>query len=302
MEPMNAPTLLVLAAGMGSRYGGLKQIDPVGPNGETIIDYSIYDALRAGFGKLVFVIRKDIEEPFRQVVGARFEKRVPVEYVFQELDALPPGFVVPEGRTKPWGTTHAILMAADAVREPFAVINADDFYGAEAYRALAGHLQSGAADYAMVGFTLRNTLSDFGSVSRGVCTVTSDGLLKDVVEMTTIVRDGAHARNTDASGRVTSLTGDEPVSMNMWGFTPRVFEQLRALFAEFLARNATELRAECYIPSAVNELVSSAQARVRVLGSADSWFGVTYRDDQPRVAESIRRLIHDGRYPERLWP
>ena len=302
MEPMNAPTLLVLAAGMGSRYGGLKQIDPVGPNGETIIDYSIYDALRAGFGKLVFVIRKDIEEPFRQVVGARFEKRVPVEYVFQELDALPPGFVVPEGRTKPWGTTHAILMAADAVREPFAVINADDFYGAEAYRALAGHLQSGAADYAMVGFTLRNTLSDFGSVSRGVCTVTSDGLLKDVVEMTTIVRDGAHARNTDASGRVTSLTGDEPVSMNMWGFTPRVFEQLRALFAEFLARNATEFRAECYIPSAVNELVSSAQARVRVLGSADSWFGVTYRDDQPRVAESIRRLIHDGRYPERLWP
>jgi dTDP-glucose pyrophosphorylase len=302
MEPMNAPTLLVLAAGMGSRYGGLKQIDPVGPNGETIIDYSIYDALRAGFGKLVFVIRKDIEEPFRQVVGARFEKRVPVEYVFQELDALPPGFVVPEGRTKPWGTTHAILMAADAVREPFAVINADDFYGAEAYRALAGHLQSGAADYAMVGFTLRNTLSDFGSVSRGVCTVTSDGLLKDVVEMTTIVRDGAHARNTDASGRVTSLTGDEPVSMNMWGFTPRVFEQLRALFAEFLARNATELRAECYIPSAVNELVSSAQTRVRVLGSADSWFGVTYRDDQPRVAESIRRLIHDGRYPERLWP
>jgi dTDP-glucose pyrophosphorylase len=302
MEPMNAPTLLVLAAGMGSRYGGLKQIDPVGPNGETIIDYSIYDALRAGFGKLVFVIRKDIEEPFRQVVGARFEKRVPVEYVFQELDALPPGFVVPEGRTKPWGTTHAILMAADAVREPFAVINADDFYGAEAYRALAGHLQSGAADYAMVGFTLRNTLSDFGSVSRGVCTVTSDGLLKDVVEMTTIVRDGAHARNTDASGRVTSLTGDEPVSMNMWGFTPRVFEQLRALFAEFLARNATELRAECYIPSAVNELVSSAQTRVRVLGSADSWFGVTYRDDQPRVTESIRRLIHDGRYPERLWP
>jgi UTP-glucose-1-phosphate uridylyltransferase len=302
MEPMQSPTLLVLAAGMGSRYGGLKQIDPVGPGGETIIDYSIYDALRAGFGKLVFVIRKDIEEPFRQVVGARFEKRVPVEYVFQELDALPPGFVVPEGRTKPWGTTHAILMAADAVREPFAVINADDFYGAEAYRALAGHLQSGAADYAMVGFTLRNTLSDFGSVSRGVCTVTSDGLLKDVVEMTTIVRDGAHARNTDASGRVTSLTGDEPVSMNMWGFTPRVFEQLRALFAEFLARNATELRAECYIPSAVNELVSSAQARVRVLGSADSWFGVTYRDDQPRVAESIRRLIHDGRYPERLWP
>ena len=265
MEPMQSPTLLVLAAGMGSRYGGLKQIDPVGPGGETIIDYSIYDALRAGFGKLVFVIRKDIEEPFRQVIGARFEKRVPVEYVFQELDKLPSGFAVPEGRTKPWGTTHAILMGADAVCEPFAVINADDFYGAEAYRALAGHLESGTQDYAMVGFTLRNTLSDFGSVSRGVCTVTSDGFLKDVVEMTTIERDGSHARNTDASGHVTSLTSDEPVSMNMWGFTPRVFDQLRTLFTEFLSRNSTELRAECYIPSVVNELVSCNLARVKVL-------------------------------------
>lgn len=287
---------------MGSRYGGLKQIDPVGPGGETIIDYSIYDALRAGFGKLVFVIRKEIEEPFKQVVGARFEKRVPVEYVFQELDKLPPGFAVPEGRTKPWGTTHAILMGADVVRDPFAVINADDFYGAEAYRALAGHLQSGAQDYAMVGFILRNTLSDFGSVSRGVCTVTGDGFLKDVVEMTTIERDGAHARNTNAAGLVTGLTGDEPVSMNMWAFTPQVFGQLWAFFAEFLARGGADMRSECYIPSAVNELVASRQARVKVLGSADSWFGVTYRDDQPRVAASIRQLIHDGKYPERLWP
>ena len=297
---MNSPTLLVLAAGMGSRYGGLKQIDPVGPGGETIIDYSIYDALRAGFGKLVFVIRKDIEEPFKQVVGARFEKRAAVEYVFQELDKLPPGFAVPVGRTKPWGTTHAILMAADAIREPFAVINADDFYGAEGYRVLAQHLQSGAPDYAMVGFVLRNTLSDFGSVSRGVCTVTHDGLLKDVVELTSIERDGTHARNTDAAGLVTSLTGDEVVSMNMWGFTPRVFGQLRELFDEFLARSGAEMRSECYIPSAVNELVSSGQAQVKILRTNDSWFGVTYRDDQPRVAESIRRLIRDGLYPEKL--
>jgi dTDP-glucose pyrophosphorylase len=298
---MNSPTLLVLAAGMGSRYGGLKQIDPVGPGGETIIDYSIYDALRAGFGKLVFVIRKDIEEPFKQVVGARFEKRVAVEYVFQELDKLPPGFAVPAGRTKPWGTTHAILMAADAISEPFAVINADDFYGAEGYRVLAQHLQSGTPDYAMVGFVLRNTLSDFGSVSRGVCTLTDDGLLKDVVELTSIERDGSHARNTDSAGLVTSLTGDEAVSMNMWGFIPRVFVQLREVFDEFLARNGTEMRSECYIPSAVNELVSSGQARVKILRTNDSWFGVTYRDDQPRVAESIRRHIHDGLYPEKLW-
>jgi len=286
---------------MGSRYGGLKQIDPVGPGGETIIDYSIYDALRAGFGKLVFVIRKEIEEPFKEVVGARFEKRVPVDYVFQELDKLPAGVAVPAGRTKPWGTTHAILMGAEAIREPFAVINADDFYGAEGYRVLAQHLQSGAPDYAMVGFVLRNTLSDFGSVSRGVCTVTDDGLLKDVVELTQIERDDTHARNTDAAGLVTNLTGDEVVSMNMWGFTPQVFGQLREIFREFLARSGTEMRSESYIPSAVNELVSSGQARVKVLRTHDSWFGVTYRDDQQRVAESIRRLIRDGKYPESLW-
>jgi len=298
---MKSPTLLILAAGMGSRYGGLKQIEPVGPGGETIIDYSIYDALRAGFGKLVFVIRKDIEEPFKQIVGARFEKRVAVEYVFQELEDLPPGFAVPAGRTKPWGTTHAILMSAGAIGEPFAVINADDFYGAEGYGALARHLESGSADYAMVGFVLRNTLSDFGSVARGVCRVSNAGYLENVTELTAIERDGAHARNRDADGRETRLTGDEAVSMNMWGFTPQVFGQLEGHFKRFLEQNGGNLKSECYIPTSVNDLVLAGEARVKVLPTNDSWFGVTYREDHPRVVESLRRLIHDGVYPERLW-
>jgi dTDP-glucose pyrophosphorylase len=301
MKPMIAPTLLVLAAGMGSRYGGLKQIDPVGPGGETIIDYSIYDALRAGFGKLVFVIRKDIEEPFKQIVGARFEKRIAVEYVFQELDELPPGFKVPQGRTKPWGTAHAILMAAGAIHEPFAVINADDFYGAEGYRALAQQLQSGTADYAMVGFVLRNTLSEFGSVARGVCQVSAGGFLEGVVEFASIQRDGELARNTDATGHVTMLTGNEVVSMNMWGFASRIFEQLREHFQKFIELKGSDARSECYIPSVVNELVRSGLERVRILRTNDAWFGVTYREDHPRVVESIGRLIRDGVYPERLW-
>ncbi|HVN94151.1 MAG TPA: sugar phosphate nucleotidyltransferase [Terracidiphilus sp.] len=301
MTPISSPTLLVLAAGMGSRYGGLKQIDPVGPAGETIIDYSIFDALRAGFGKLVFVIRKDIEQQFREIVGARFEKRVAVEYVFQGLEDIPPRFTVPAGRTKPWGTTQAILLAADAIHEPFAAINADDFYGADGYRALAGHLTSGSQDYSMVGFVLRNTLSDFGSVARGVCQVSPDGYLEHIVEMTKIERDGNGARNTDVSGTVTKLSGDEPVSMNMWGFTPQVFDQLREDFEKFLEGNATDLKSECYIPNTVGGLVRSGKARVKVLRSRDSWFGVTYREDRPRVVESIRRLIADGSYPDSLW-
>ncbi|KAA6458645.1 nucleotidyltransferase [Acidobacteria bacterium AB60] len=298
---MQAPTLLVMAAGMGSRYGGLKQIDPVGPSGETIIDYSIYDALRAGFGKLVFVIRGDIEQAFKETVGARFEKRMPVEYVFQELDKLPSGFTVPEGRTKPWGTTQAVLMAADVVREPFAVINADDFYGAESYRVLAQQLTSGSPDYAMVGFILRNTLSDFGSVARGVCRVDGNGYLAAVEELTNIVREGEHAKNTDPAGKVTELSGDEPVSMNMWAFTPAVFAQLREVFHEFLERSGKELKAESYVPTAVNQLVAAGKARVKVLRSSDSWFGVTYREDRPRVVDNISKLIAAGRYPEQLW-
>jgi dTDP-glucose pyrophosphorylase len=300
MKPMTSPTLLILAAGMGNRYGGLKQIDPVGPSGETIIDYSAYDAIRAGFGKLVFVIRRDIEQPFKQTVGARFEKRIAVEYVYQELDHLPPGFEAPPGRTKPWGTAHAILAAEDAIHEPFAVINADDFYGEESFRLLGQHLQSGAADYAMVGFVLRNTLSPFGSVSRGVCRVMDD-YLENAVELTHIEPDGAHARNTDAAGQVTVLTGDEVVSMNMWGFTSQVFGQLQEHFKKFLEANALNVRSEFYIPTAINELVLAGRARVKVLRTGESWFGVTYREDHPRVVESISRLIHDGRYPERLW-
>ena len=290
-----------MAAGMGSRYGGLKQIDPVGPNGETIIDYSIYDALRAGFGKLVFIIRQDIEAQFREIIGARFEQRIAVEYVFQELDKLPPGFAVPSGRTKPWGTTHAILMAAESVREPFAAINADDFYGAEGYCLLAQHFASGSPDYAMVGFILRNTLSDFGSVARGVCRVDDDGFLQTVSELTKIERDGAAAKNTDATGQITRLTGDEAVSMNMWGFTPALFAQLQTGFTAFLKKNGGELKSESYIPSAVNELVVAGRARVKVLRTNDSWFGVTYREDRPRVVENIRQLIARGDYPEKLW-
>lgn len=301
MKLAASPTLLVLAAGMGSRYGGLKQIDPVGPCGETIIDYSIYDALRAGFGKLVFIIRKDIEQQFKEIVGARFEKRIAVEYVYQELNLLPPGFELPAGRTKPWGTGHAILMAANAIHEPFAVINADDFYGAAGYRVLAQQLQSGSPDYSMVGFILRNTLSEFGSVARGVCQVSSDGYLKDVVELTKIEIDGAHAKNTDGAGKVTELTGDEVVSMNMWGFTPRIFPELQEQFKKFLELNSSNLKAEFFIPSVVNELVLAGQTRVKVLPSNDSWFGITYRDDHPRVVASINHLIHEGYYPERLW-
>jgi NDP-sugar pyrophosphorylase family protein len=301
MKPMTSPTLLVLAAGLGSRYGGLKQIDPVGPSGETIMDYSIYDSLRAGYGKLVFVIRKDIEQPFRELVGARFEKHIAVEYVFQELDKLPPGFSVPAGRTKPWGTMHAILTAASAINEPFTVINADDFYGAEGYRVLAQHLQAGTMDYAMVGFVLRTTLSDFGAVSRGVCRVSGDGFLQEVVELTNIEPDGVHAKNTDAAGRITRLSGNEIVSMNMWGFTPQILGQLREHFQKFLELNASDVQSESYLPTAVNEFILSGQARVKVLRTHDSWDGITYRKDHARVVESISRLIQSGIYPKRLW-
>ena len=297
---MSKPTLLVLAAGMGSRYGGLKQIDPVGPSGETIIDYSIYDALRAGFGKLVFIIRHDIEQEFKKIVGARFEKRVPVEYVYQELNRLPPGFSVPPGRTKPWGTTHAILLAEDVIQEPFAAINADDFYGQQAYQVLARHLTSGAPDYAMVGFVLRNTLSDHGTVARGVSHVDGNNYLTSIIEMLKIEPDGGGAKNTGADGKIIKFSGDEAVSMNFWGFTPAVFGQLRTQFTAFLKKSGQEEKSECYIPATVGELVASGQARVKVLRTSDSWFGVTYREDRPRAVDSIRRLIQRGNYPEKL--
>jgi NDP-sugar pyrophosphorylase family protein len=302
MSSASSPTLLVLAAGMGSRYGGLKQIDPVGPAGETIIDYSIFDALRAGFGKLVFVIRKDIETAFRETVGSRFEKRMAVDYVFQSLEDIPPRFTVPAGRTKPWGTTQAVLAGANAVREPFAAINADDFYGAESFRVLAGHLTSGSPDYAMVGFVLRNTLSEFGTVARGVCELADGNYLKGIVEYLAIGRDGDSVRNVDASGTVTHFTGNEPVSLNFWGFTPSIFDQLRESFETFLEQNGSDPKRECLIPTTVNNLVSAGTARVQVLPAEGSWFGVTYREDRPRVIESIRALIAAGAYPEKLWP
>jgi len=294
-------TLLVLAAGMGSRYGGLKQIDPVGPNGETIIDYSIFDAMRAGFDKLVFVIRRDLETAFREAVGARFERRLPVEYVFQELDKLPAGFTVPLGRTKPWGTTHAILMAEDVIREPFAAINADDFYGADSFKSLAQQLKSGSPDYSMVGFVLRNTLSDFGSVARGVCQVDASGYLTHIVELMKIERDGNGAKCLDAGTAFEKLNGDEPVSMNMWGFQPSLFAHLRREFTEFLAKQGGEQKSECYIPMTVGKLVTAGQARCRVLRSNAAWFGVTYREDRPFVIEGIQKLITRGDYPEKLW-
>ena len=298
---MSKPTLLVLAAGMGSRYGGLKQIDPVGPSGETIIDYSIYDAMRAGFGKLVFIIRGDIEAPFRETIGARFEKRIQVEYAFQELDKLPAGFKVPDGRTKPWGTTQAILMAENVINEPFAAINGDDFYGADSFKTLASQLNSGSADYSMVGFTLRNTLSDFGSVARGVCQVSPDGYLKSILELTKIERDGNGGKYTDANGTAQKLTGDEPVSMNMWGFQANIFKHLRREFTEFMTKEGGQQKSECYIPMTVGNLVNGGHTRCKVLRSNSPWFGVTYREDKPRVVESIQTLIAKGEYPSKLW-
>ncbi|RPH79734.1 MAG: nucleotidyltransferase [Planctomycetaceae bacterium] len=298
------PTMIVMAAGMGSRYGGLKQLDPVGPNGETIIDYSVYDTIRAGFGKIVFIIRRDIEQPFRETIGSRYEKRLPIAYAFQQLDTVPAGFVVPANRQKPWGTGQAVLITEPFIREPFAVINADDFYGFESFQALAGHLSRAnldATDYAMVGYTLRHTLSDHGSVSRGVCQITADGYLDRLRELTKIERFDNAARYTDDHGATHRLTGEEIVSMNMWGFTPAIYPQLRQAFSEFLQAQGQNEKAEFYIPSAVGQLVHQNQARVKVLPTDGAWFGITYREDKPAVIASLRALIARGDYPERLW-
>lgn len=294
------PALVVLAAGLGSRYGGLKQLDPVGPAGETLMDYSVFDALRAGFARLVFVIRRDMAAAFQEQVGVRFESRLPVSYAFQELDQLPAGYTVPAGRTQPWGTAHALWCAADAVRTPFATINADDFYGADAFRLLARHLQSDTPDYALVGFTLRHTLSEHGRVARALCQVNGASYLRAVVEHTALEWNGDHARDT-SFGHEIRFTGDEAVSMNLWGFHPTVFALLEGQFREFLQRHGLDTKAECYLPDAVSALVRNGQAKVKVLRTAASWFGVTYREDRPRVMTGIQRLIAQGDYPERLW-
>ena len=297
-------TLVVLAAGMGSRYGGLKQIDPMGPSGETILDYSVFDALRAGFSKVVFIIRPDFEADFRNNVSSKFEHLVDVEYAFQTLDKLPSGWSVPAGREKPWGTTHAILCAADVVKENFAVINADDFYGQESYAVLNEELSgidSFANTFSMVGFTLRNTLSDHGSVARGVCTTNENSLLTHIDEMTNLSRAGSGALYTREDGSVLNLTGDEPVSMNMWGFTPRLFDHLDRVFQEFLRTSGTELKSECFIPLTVGQLITEKHVTCKVLRSNSTWFGVTYKEDKEIVQGSIAALIEKGKYPQSLW-
>jgi len=283
--------LVILAAGMGSRFGGLKQVQPVGPAGELIIEYSAYDALRAGFGRLVLVIRKDIEADFRASIGKRLESRMDVSYVFQETGA---------GRTKPWGTGHAVLAAQKEVNRPFAVINADDFYGAAGYRALAAHFAA-STEHAMVGYPLKQTLSEFGAVSRGLCATDAAGRLKSITEVTKIEKTPGGARYLDSGGAVQALTGDEIVSLNFWGFTPGLFAQLEKLFANFQAKHAGDQKAEFYLPTALSTLNERGEARVALLRSSDDWFGITYREDLPAAQAAIGALIRAGKYPAPLW-
>ncbi|MDR0743289.1 MAG: nucleotidyltransferase [Tannerella sp.] len=298
------PTLFVLAAGMGSRYGGLKQLDGLGPYGETIMDYSIFDAIRGGFGKVVFVIRKDFEDDFRNKILSKYENHIPVEIVFQSLDKLPEGFTCPEGRTKPWGTNHAVLMGKDVIKEPFAVINADDFYGRDSFEALGKEL-AGAEDkkndYCMVGFRVGNTLSESGSVARGVCGTDPEGYLTTVVERTAIERIDGEIQFTDENGRKVVVDENTPVSMNMWGFTPDYFDYSEEYFKDFLRKNMDNLKSEYFIPLMVNELVTKKIARVKVLDTTSRWFGVTYADDRQGVVDKIQALINAGEYPEKLF-
>ncbi len=299
--------LLVLAAGMGSRYGGLKQIEPVGPHGEFIIDYSVYDAVRAGFRKIVFVIRGEMEAALRQTIAVRLPRDLEVHYARQELDMLPPGFPRPEGRTKPWGTGQAIWVAREHVDQPMLVINADDFYGAAAYQTAADYFASATStstDYCMVGYRLRNTVSPHGPVARGLCHADADGFLTDVAEVAGIQMDAAGEICAGGdSGRRQRFSGDELVSMNMWGFTPAIFGQLQRLFAQFLRDRGSLSAAEFYIPAAVGTLVRQRAARVKVLSTATAeWIGATYAPDKALVMERIRSLIDAGAYPSPLWP
>ena len=301
------PTLLILAAGMGSRYGGLKQVDPVGPAGETLMDYAVYDALRGGFDRVVFVIRRDFEAEFREKIGRKYEGRVPVQYAFQALDDLPVGMTVPAERTKPWGTAHAIRAARDVIRAPFAMINADDFYGRDAFASLGGFLRdsrpstSGCLHFAMVGYRLNQTLSEHGTVARGVCRVSPDGILQSIQEMTRILPVPGGVENRENEAAPVRLTGQETVSMNMWGFTRELMAEMEAQFPAWLQANAANLKAEWYIPFVVNELVKKGRADVRVLPTDSQWFGVTYREDRPRSAAAILKLIEAGVYPANLW-
>ncbi len=299
------PTLLVLAAGMGSRYGSLKQIDPVGPSGETIIDYSIYDAIRAGFGKVVFIIRKSFEQDFKDIFISKLQPHIPVEYVFQEIDRVPAGLAISAERTKPWGTAHAILMASDIILEPFAVINGDDFYGAGAFKTMADYLgsltESQQTQYSLVGYQVGNTMSDHGTVSRGVCMADENGFLVSVTERTNIQYVNGGIAYQDADGTVAFLEPETLVSMNFWGFTPEYFKQTELLFTEFVKANSDSLKAEFYIPSAIDNLINRSEASVKVLRSDAKWFGVTYKEDKPLVIEKLAQLIKAGIYPAQLW-
>lgn len=297
------PTLFVLAAGMGSRYGGLKQMDGLGPNGETIMDYSIFDAIRGGFGKVVFVIRRDFEADFRNIILKKYENHIPVELVFQDLNNLPEGFTCPEGRTKPWGTNHAVLMGKDVIREPFAVINADDFYGRDSFAVLGkalSALDGKKNTYCMVGYRVGNTLSESGAVARGICSKNEKGYLTTVVERTEIMRINGNVAYKDGENWVT-IDDNTPVSMNMWGFTPDYFEHSEAYFKEFLAENISNLKAEYFIPLMVNKLINEGTATVEVLDTTSKWFGVTYASDRQPVVDKIAALVAAGEYPNKLF-
>lgn len=298
------PTLFVLAAGMGSRYGGLKQLDGLGPHGETIMDYSIYDAIRSGFGKIVFVIRKDFEDDFRKIILSKYENHIPVEVVFQAIDNLPEGFVCPEGRTKPWGTNHAVLMGKDVIKEPFAVINADDFYGRNSFEVIAQELskpKEEKGDYCMVGFRVGNTMSESGSVARGVCQ-TTDGYLTTVVERTAIEYNDKHEITfVDENGVTQTLEPNTPVSMNLWGFTPDYFKFSEGYFVDFLKENIDKPKAEFFIPLVVNELITKNIAKVKVLDTESKWFGVTYAADRQGVVDKLADLHAKGEYPEKMF-
>ncbi|MDR2910292.1 MAG: nucleotidyltransferase [Bacteroidales bacterium] len=298
------PTLLILAAGMGSRFGGLKQVEPVGLSGEAIIDYSIYDAIRAGFGKVVFVIRKSFAKTFQEKFDAKLKGKIDVKYVFQELDNLPEGFALPEKRTKPWGTAHAILVARNIINEPFCVINADDFYGLNAYKVIADFLKNSSDKpdlFSMVGYYLQNTLSDFGSVSRGICSIGQYNNLIKIVEAKKIIKKENKIISIEENGRETLFTGNEIVSMNMWGFKPSIFETLNKKFTEFLKTEIHKLETEMYIPSVVFNMIQEKTITAKVLEARSSWFGITYPEDKPIVVEKIRSLITNGEYPEQLF-
>ncbi|MDD7605695.1 MAG: nucleotidyltransferase [Prevotellaceae bacterium] len=301
------PTLLLLAAGMGSRYGGLKQLDGLGPNGETIMDYSIYDAIQAGFGKIVFVIRKDFEQDFRDKVLSKYEGHIPAEVCFQSIDALPEGFTVPAGRQKPWGTNHAVLMAKDIIKEPFCVINCDDFYNRDAFMVIGKFLanlpEDAKNDYAMVGFRVGNTLSENGTVARGICSKDDAGNLTTVVERTEIMRVNGSVCYKDEQGQWVAVDDNTPVSMNMWGFTPDYFDYSESYFKEFLSdpKNMENLKAEFFIPLMVNKLINEKTATVKVLDTTSKWFGVTYAADRDSVVARIKTLVGEGVYPAHLF-